>query len=75
MSTLQTTDLFPVTRGTNTYKVSYQDIVDGASKHQQVTMSATPPTTPVAGDLWFNSNKSTLYAFYNDGSSSQWVSV
>ena len=44
---------------------------------QKVTMSATPPTTPapVAGDLWFNTNRSTLYAFYNDGSSSQWVSI
>ena len=42
---------------------------------QKVTMSATPPTTPVAGDLWFNTNRSALYAFYNDGSSSQWVSI
>ena len=74
MSTLQTTDLFPVTRGTNAYKVSYQDIVDGVHK-TRVVMSATPPTTPVAGDLWFNTNRSTLYAFYNDGSSSQWVSI
>ena len=42
---------------------------------QKVVMSATPPATPVAGDLWFNTNRSTLYAFYNDGSSSQWVSI
>jgi len=38
-------------------------------------MSATPPATPVVGDLWFNTNKSVLYAFYNDGTSSQWVSI
>ena len=74
MSTLQTTDLFPVTRGANTYKVAYQDIVDGVHK-MKVTMSDTPPATPVVGDLWFNTNRSTLYAFYNDGSSSQWVSL
>jgi hypothetical protein len=42
---------------------------------QKVAMSATPPATPVAGDLWFNINRSALYAFYNDGSSSQWVSI
>jgi hypothetical protein len=42
---------------------------------QKVAMSATPPATPVAGDLWFNTNKSVLYAFYNDGTSSQWVSI
>ena len=42
---------------------------------QKVSMSVTPPATPVAGDLWFNTNRSALYAFYNDGSSSQWVSI
>ena len=42
---------------------------------QKVMMSVTPPATPVVGDLWFNINKSVLYAFYNDGTSSQWVSI
>jgi hypothetical protein len=42
---------------------------------QKMVMSATPPATPVAGDLWFNTSKSILYVFYNDGTSSQWVSI
>jgi hypothetical protein len=39
------------------------------------TVSATPPTTPFGGQLWFNTNKGILYTFYQDGSSNQWVSV
>jgi hypothetical protein len=39
------------------------------------TVSATPPASPVSGQLWFNSNKGILYTYYQDGSSNQWVSV
>jgi hypothetical protein len=40
-----------------------------------VTMAATPPATPVAGHLWFNTNKGVMYVWYADGTSNQWVSV
>jgi hypothetical protein len=44
-------------------------------------VSDTPPTTRIdttplrQGDVWFNSAKALLYAWYNDGSSQQWVSI
>jgi len=38
-----------------------------------VTVSATAPSSPTAGDLWWNSNLGSLYVYYNDGDSSQWV--
>jgi hypothetical protein len=43
--------------------------------------SPTVPTTrqngdPLKqGDVWFNTNRGLLYAWYNDGDSSQWVSI
>ena len=40
-----------------------------------VTVSDTAPSTPSAGDQWFNSTDGSLYVYYNDGSSSQWVGV
>jgi hypothetical protein len=38
-----------------------------------VTVSDTPPTSPVAGRLWWNSELGRMFVYYNDGSSSQWV--
>ena len=40
-----------------------------------VTSSDTAPSSPSAGDLWYRTDDSTLYVYYNDGSSSQWVGV
>ena len=61
--------------GTSKQWVSISQVGPKGDPGSKLTMSTTPPTTPVAGDLWFNTNRSHLYAFYNDGSSSQWVSV
>lgn len=33
----------------------------------------TPPSNPVAGDSWFNTNDGTMYIYYNDGNTSQWT--
>jgi hypothetical protein len=38
-----------------------------------VTVSSTAPTSPTAGDLWFDDDELFLYVYVNDGSSSQWV--
>jgi len=38
-----------------------------------VTASDTAPSSPSAGDLWFDSSELVLYVYYNDGDSSQWV--
>lgn len=40
-----------------------------------VTVSATAPATPIAGDAWYDTVDGTLYVYYNDGDSSQWVEV
>jgi hypothetical protein len=38
-----------------------------------VPISPTAPSTPVAGDVWWNSNLGSLFIYYNDGDSSQWI--
>ena len=38
-----------------------------------VTNSATIPSNPSNGDAWFNTNEGTLFIYYSDGTSSQWV--
>ena len=38
-----------------------------------VTISDTSPSSPSAGDQWFNSSDLKMYIYYADGSSSQWV--
>lgn len=58
----------------------YWDDAKGAWRSQQANSSAvvTSPTKPVsatAGDLWFNSTDGTLYVYYNDGITSQWVEI
>lgn len=40
-----------------------------------VTVSDSRPLTPIAGDAWFDSNDGTLYVFYVDANTSQWVQV
>ena len=42
-----------------------------------VTIGTSPPTspTPVAGDMWWDSDDADLHVYYNDGTSNQWVSV
>jgi hypothetical protein len=37
------------------------------------TISDTPPATPQAGDLWWDSVGGQLYVWFDDGSSQQWV--
>ena len=38
-----------------------------------VTVADTAPTSPSAGDQWFDSSSLTMFVYYADGSSSQWV--
>lgn len=40
-----------------------------------IDISDTAPTSPSAGDLWFDSTELTTYVYYDDGSSSQWVNI
>ena len=40
-----------------------------------LTFSATAPGSPSAGQMWFRTTDSRLFAFFNDGNTSQWVQV
>ena len=40
-----------------------------------VTISATAPVAPTAGDMWWDSVNGELYLYYDDGTSSQWVAA
>ena len=40
-----------------------------------VATGTSAPSSPEAGDLWFDSSSATLFFYYADGSSNQWVSV
>lgn len=40
-----------------------------------VDIASTAPANPNVGDLWWNDTDGVLYIYYNDGTSSQWVSV
>ena len=40
-----------------------------------VSVSDTAPSGAAAGDQWFNSTDGSLYVYYNDGSSSQWIGI
>ena len=37
------------------------------------SISTEAPSTPTAGDLWWDSDLGELYIYYNDGNTSQWV--
>ena len=47
----------------------------GGDNTTNVTVSDTAPSGAAAGDQWFNSTDGSLYVYYNDGSSSQWVGI
>ena len=47
----------------------------GGGSGGSVTISDTPPASPHAGDLWWESDTGNEYIFFNDGSSSQWVAT
>ena len=38
-----------------------------------VTISDTPPTGAIEGDLWWNEIDGRLYIYYDDGNTAQWV--
>jgi hypothetical protein len=36
-------------------------------------LAASPPASPVVGELWYDTVGGQMYIYYNDGTSSQWV--
>jgi hypothetical protein len=47
----------------------------GGGGGASVTVSDTAPAEPAQGDLWFDSTDSTMYLWYFDGVSGQWVQI
>jgi hypothetical protein len=47
----------------------------GGAGGASVTVSDTAPEEPAQGDLWFDSTDATLYLYYDDGVSAQWVQI
>ena len=48
-------------------------ILGGTLLNASVSVADTPPTTPNQGSLWFNSTNGSLYIYYQDINSNQWV--
>jgi len=48
-------------------------IAGGGGGGASVSISTVAPSSPTAGDLWYNSNLGRTFIYYNDSSSSQWV--
>ena len=67
------------TSGTNTTQIATTAFVQaaisglGGGGGASVTVSGTAPSSPSAGDLWFDDVDLVLYVYYNDGTSNQWV--
>jgi len=40
-----------------------------------VATSSNPPSSPDAGDLWWDTDDGDLHVYYNDGNTSQWVNT
>jgi hypothetical protein len=55
--------------------VDISDLPSGGGGGASVSVSDTAPSSPSAGDLWFDSSTAKMYVYYNDGNSNQWVSV
>ena len=65
------------TYNTNTTQIAttafVQSAISGFSSGANVSVSASAPSSPSAGDLWFDSSELILYVYYADGTSNQWV--
>ena len=49
-------------------------ILGGTLLNASVSVADTPPTSPTQGSLWFNSASGSLYIYYQDINSQQWIS-
>ena len=54
---------------------TYDGTVWNPQKGTPVSTGTSAPSNPTAGDLWFDTSDGTLYFYYADGSSNQWVGV
>jgi hypothetical protein len=72
LPTASTTVLGGVKVDGTTVAISGGGVISAAGA---VAVSATAPSSPVAGSLWFDTNGGQMYVYYTDINSSQWVPV
>lgn len=41
----------------------------------RTTTSASPPTGPTVGDIWYNTNNDVIYRYTNDGVGNYWIDI
>ena len=51
------------------------EVADESGGGASVSISDTAPSSPSAGDLWFDSTDASMKVYYSDGSSNQWVTT
>ena len=47
----------------------------GASGIPKTTTSATAPTSPIVGDMWYDSDSDVLLRYTNDGTTNYWIDI
>jgi hypothetical protein len=60
---------------TTALQAATKQYVDSKAGAAIASVSDAAPSSPANGQLWFDSSLGTLYIYYNDGTSSQWVQV
>lgn len=70
---LTLTDLSNVTNENFLAKATAAGVGGGGSGNTTVTVSDNIPQEPESGNLWFNTTTGTLFLYYDDGDSQQWV--
>ena len=50
---------------------AWQQVSSGAS----ISVSDTPPSSPSAGDMWYESDTGNTVVYYEDANTSQWVEI
>lgn len=55
--------------------VYWSTVTGGGGGSTGATISDTAPSSPTAGQLWFDSTSASLAIYYTDADSSQWVEV
>jgi Repeat of unknown function (DUF5907) len=64
-----------ITLGTNLAMSGTTLNATGGGGGTSTTISDTPPASPTAGSMWWESDTGTLWIYYNDGNTSQWVAA
>jgi Collagen triple helix repeat (20 copies) len=55
------------------FAVAWVTASGGGGGGAATSIGDTPPVSPVAGQLWWESDSGILYIYFNDGDTSQWV--